>query len=91
MREWQPLKGGKKTFCSMKFSRNRSHLWAIPQGPDHARSFTATGYFHDESAFQEGTEDIIGAVGATLGEKGRLTLVSSAAPSYFGLMAFDKT
>lgn len=90
MREWQPLTGGKKTYCHMRFQRNRSHLWAIPQGPDHARQYTCTGYLSDETAFQEGVDGLLAAVLKTLGERGRMTMVSSAAPSYFELLTFDK-
>lgn len=87
-RKWQPAS---RTFCHVRFKRNRSHIWAIPQGADHARQYTATGYFSDETAFQEGVENVMGAVGPTLKEKGRFTAVSSAAPSYFEMLCFDKT
>jgi hypothetical protein len=89
-RDWQPLAGGRKTYCHMRFKRNRSHLWAIPQGPEHARQFTATGYLCDEAAYQDGMESVLGAVNPTLGLRGRLTIVSSAAPSYFGMLVFDQ-
>lgn len=91
MRNWQPLTGNKKTFCHLRFQRNRSHLWAIPQGADHARQYTCTGYFADEMAFQDEMENVLAAVGPTLGDNGRFTGVSSSAPSYFQHLCFDQT
>lgn len=90
MKNWQPLVGGKKTFCHMKFKRNRSHLWSIPEGADHARSYTSTGYFSDETVFQDNVEQVLAAVGPTLGTRGRLTMLSSVGPSAFELICFDK-
>jgi hypothetical protein len=91
MRDWQPISGGRKTFCHMKFKRNRSHLWAIPQGADHVRQYTATGYLIDEMAFQEEMEKVLAAAAPGLGPNGWIAGVSSAAPSYFQLLVFDKT
>ncbi len=88
IRDWQPAT---RTFCHIKFKRNRSRIWAIPQGPDHARQFTATGYFSDETAYQEGVESVLAAAGPTLKDRGRITMVSSASPSYFEYICFDKT
>jgi hypothetical protein len=87
MQHWQPAK---KTFCHLRFSRNRSHIWAIPQGAGHARQYTASGYLADEMAFQEEMDQVLAAVSPTLGTKGRFTGVSSAAPSVFELLVFDK-
>lgn len=89
MRNWAPLTGGKKTFCHMRFSRSRSHLYAIPEGPEHARSFTPTGFLSDETVFQDNVEKTLAAVMPGLGTKGRLTMISSAGPSVFQMLAFD--
>lgn len=91
MRNWQPLTGGKKTFCSMRFARNRSRLQAVPEGSDHVRGFTPTGMLLDEACFQSDVEKTVAAVVPALGLHGRLTMVSSAAPSYLELLAFAKT
>ncbi len=90
IKNWQPLSGGKKTYCHLRFKRNRSHLWAIPEGPQHARSYTSTGYLSDETVFQDHVEEVMAAVGPTLGQRGRITMLSSAGPSAFELIAFDK-
>lgn len=88
MRTWNPAV---LTFCHMKFKRQRSHLWAIPQGADYARQYTVSNYFADEMSYQEDMERVLAAVSPTLGSKGRFTGVSSAAPSYFQLLAMDQT
>lgn len=90
VRNWQPLSGGKKTYCHMRFQRNRSHLFAIPEGPEHARSFTPTGYLSDETVFQDNVEKTISAAIPGLGHRGRLTMISSAGPSVMELLAFDR-
>lgn len=89
MRNWQPLTGGKKTFCHMRFSRNRSHLFAIPEGPDHARGETPTGFLSDETVFQDNVEKTLSGVMPGLGSKGRLTMISSVGPSVFQMLTFD--
>lgn len=89
MRNWQPLVGGKKTYCHMKFQRSRSQLFAIPEGPDHARSFTPSGYLSDETVFQDNVEKVLSAAIPGLGIRGKLTMISSAGPSVFEQLAFD--
>lgn len=90
MREWQPLVADRKIECHMRFKKNRSHLWAIPQGADHARQYTCSGYFADEMAYQEEMDGVMGAVGPSLSKSGWFAGISSAAPSYFSLLVFDK-
>lgn len=90
MRNWQPLSGGKKTYCHIKFQRSRSHLWAIPEGPEHARQYTPSGYMSDETVFQDDVEKTLSAAIPGLGLRGRLTMLSSAGPSVFELLCFDK-
>lgn len=87
MRDWQPLR---RTKCLMKFSRNRSRLWAIPEGPEHLRSYTATGLMSDETVYQDDVEKMITAADPSLGKRGRLTMISSAGPSVFKMIAFDE-
>lgn len=74
----------------MRFTRNRSHIWAIPQGADHARQYTATDYFSDEMAYQIECEDVLAAVGPSLSKKGNFIGVSSAAPGEFEELVFDR-
>lgn len=91
MKSWQPLAQGRKTHCQMKFIRNRSRLIAIPEGPDHIRGLTATGLMSDETAFQDSVEKAIAAASPALGDHGRLTMLSSAAPSHFENIVFDRS
>lgn len=86
--EWSPAK---RTFCNIRFTRQRSRIWAVPEGSEHARQYSCSGYLSDEAAFQIEVDKVMAAIAPTLGEKGRFTCVSSAAASYFEKMAFDKT
>lgn len=88
IRLWQPAA---KTFCHIRFKRNRSHLWALSQGAEHVRSYTPTGVLSDEAAFQEDVDKVLAAVGPALGAKGRLTMISSPAPSFFKMLCFDES
>lgn len=87
MRNWQPVK---RTFCHMDFKRNRSRLWAVPEGAEHLRSYTATGLLSDETVYQNDVEKMLTAADPALGKTGRMTMISSAGPSAFELIAFDK-
>ena len=90
MRNWQPLTHNKKTFCEMKFSRNRSRILAVPEGPDHIRGFSPTDIFSDETCFQDDVEKMTASAMPALGLHGRLVMVSSAAPSFMELLAMDR-
>lgn len=90
MRNWQPLVYGKKTFCSIKFARNRSIFRAIPAGPDHIRGYTITGLFIDEAVYHDDVEKTLTAADPALGSKGRLTMISSAGPSLFHQIVMDQ-
>jgi hypothetical protein len=87
MRLWQPAS---RTFCHVRFKRNRSHLYAIPEGPEHLRQFTATGLFSDEVVYQSDVEKVMAAVGPALGLTGRFTGVSSVGPSAFSEYVHDR-
>lgn len=90
IKDFAPLVQGRKTFCSMKNKSNRSHIMAIPAGADHARQYTASGYFSDEFCFQEEVENVMAALVPTLGKQGWFAGVSSAQASYGELLIFDK-
>lgn len=90
MKNWQPLVAGKKTHCQMRFSRNRSRLLAIPEGPDHVRGLTITGLMSDETVFQDDVEKMMAAASPALGQHGRLTMISSVGPSHFENITFDR-
>lgn len=68
----------------------RSKLWAIPQGADVLRQYTATGVFSDEAAFQEQAGEAYTAVMPTLGKDSWLIMVSTASPGFFESIAKDK-
>lgn len=91
MRNWQPLVAGKKTHCQMRFSRNRSRLLAIPEGPDHIRGLTPTRLFSDETVYQDDVERMVAAASPALGDHGQLVMVSSVGPSWFGEIVFDRS
>ena len=91
MKSWQPLVGERKTHCLMKFSRNRSRLLAIPEGPDHIRGLTPTGLLSDETVYQDDVEKMLAAASPALADHGRLTMLSSAGPSHFENIAFDRS
>lgn len=76
------------TFCQLKFA-NRSRIWGIPSGGDQMRQYTASGIFLDEMSFLDEIKEQLASAIPTLGQKGRITGVSSAAPSYFGDLVFQ--
>jgi len=61
----------------MKFTAIDSLLWAIPQGGDQIRSYTANGVFIDEASFQTEFYDAYAASRARIGKHGKLTIVST--------------
>lgn len=79
-----------KTSCKLEFS-NRSIIRGIAQGADQFRSYTLSGLLIDEASFQEELPDMIKAAIPAVGQRGRITVVSSAAPSYFADMVFDRS
>ena len=90
MRTWQPAK---RVDCLLTFKRNRSRLWAIPEGAEHLRGYTGTGLMSDETVYQDDVEKMLAAAGPSLGlgkpNGGRITMLSSAGPSAFQLICFD--
>ena len=87
MREWQPFK---YTYCSGLFPRSRSEILAVPAGAKHYRQRTLTGAWVDEAAFTEEMSEVMAAAKPALGKTGRFTAISSATPSYFADLVFDK-
>lgn len=68
----------------------RSHLWAIPQGEDVVRQYTATGIFSDEDAFQEEAGKAYGAYMPTLDKDSWIIKVSTANPGHFESVCRDR-
>lgn len=86
MREWNTVRG---VYCKVGF-KNKSRIFGIPSGADHARQYTASGYFSDEVVYQSETDKVMAALKPAIRNGGRYTGVSSAGPSYFGNMVLDK-
>lgn len=75
--------------CFLEFS-NRSAIRGIAQGADHFRSYTLSGLFLDEGSTQQELPSMIKAAIPAIGQRGKITIVSSAAPSYFAELVFDR-
>lgn len=87
MREWQPMH---YTYCHAEFPRSRSQILAVAAGAKHFRQRTLTGVMVDEAAYTEGLDQVVEASKPALGRNGRLTALSSATPSTFGNLVFDR-
>jgi len=86
-RSWQPMS---YTYCEGSFQRSRSTLLARPAGAKHFRQRTLSGVFLDEAAFTEGMDEVLAGAKHALGQIGKFTALSSAAPSYFKQLVFDE-
>lgn len=86
MREWNHME---RIQAYAEFSRSRSRIFAIAQGADQVRSYTPSGVLVDEAAYVLEADKLIAAIRPAIRSGGRLTMVSSAAPSYFSLMVTD--
>lgn len=79
-----------RKYCHFEWPSRHSHIWAVPQGPDTIRQYTATAIFSDESAFQEQAEAAFIAAKPTIDGGGKITMVSSAYPGFFERMCRDQ-
>lgn len=80
----------KYIYCSAEFPRSRSKIRAVPAGDKHFRQNTLTGALVDEAVFTEGLDEVLAGAKSALGKVGRFTALSSAGPSYFGDLVFDR-
>ena len=87
MRAWQPMV---YTYCNTHFPHSRSHIRAVPAGAKHFRQNTLSGVMVDEAVFTEEMDEVLAAAKPALGKIGRFTALSSAGPSYFENLVFDK-
>lgn len=87
MQEWQPMN---YIFTEAVFPRSRSKIRAIPAGEKHFRQNTLTGAFVDEAVTTEGLDEVLAGAKSALGRVGRFTAISSAGPSYFADLVFDR-
>ena len=65
------------TYCNASFPGTGSILKGFPQGDDIARSVTASTYLLDEAAFQPEADKAFKGIRPTLGNVGKLILVST--------------
>ena len=67
-----------KLETELKFSTLDSIIWAIPQGGDHIRSYTASNIFSDEAAKQPEFGEAYAASIPSIGKHGRFHFLSTA-------------
>lgn len=68
----------------------RSRIWAIPQGSEVLRQYTATLVFSDETGFQEKAGEAYGAIMPTLSADSWYLMVSTASPGFFESVTKDR-
>jgi hypothetical protein len=68
----------------------RSRIWAIPQGADVVRQYTASGLFSDEDAFQSLAGEAYGAYMPTMSKDSWVIKVSTPNPGHFESVARDR-
>ena len=78
------------TATRLSFYEHDSEIRAIPQGADQVRSYVYSGLLVDEAAFQDQFQEAYAAMLPTIEGGGRLTLVSSANPSFYEDLIKDK-
>lgn len=82
------------SFCEGEFPETGGTIRAFPQGADIARQYTASYYIIDEAAFQVEAKKAHKAIKPTLGDTGRITLISTpngAQGEFFHDTVFDVT
>ena len=67
-----------KKETELVFPKLDSLIWAIPQGGDHIRSYTASNVFSDEAAKQPEFGEAYAASIPSIGKRGRLHFLSTA-------------
>lgn len=74
----------------LDFEEIGSKIQGFPQGEDQLRQFTLSGILEDECAFWDDAEGSFAGAKPTTDGGGRLTLISSRAPSFFKKVVFDQ-
>lgn len=87
MKDRNPMK---KTYCNIVFEQNKSRMKGVPQGHRHYRQYTPSSLFLDEVTYIEELHETVKAVQPALRRGGRLTGISSAGPSEFADLVFDR-
>jgi len=77
--------------AEMIFPRLNSKIWAIPQGGDHIRSYTASSILSDEAAKQPEFAEAYAASIPSIGKQGKFSFVSTPRGlNYFYVLMKDK-
>ena len=85
-----PQHGGQHTQGKLTFPQIYSEIRGIPEGGDIIRSYTASGIFEDEMAFQPESSAAYTAAKPTLSSMGKFTGVSTAEDNtFFDDMVYD--
>lgn len=77
-------------YCNLSFPELDSKIEAFPSGADQLRQYTFSGILGDEMAFWPDAQAMYKGSKPTLEGGGRMTLISSATPSFFEKIVFDK-
>jgi hypothetical protein len=80
---------GGKGFDCLQFS-NGSSFYAVAEGPDQLRQYTASRVYCTEMAFWENAEDTWTALLPTIQGGGRIAIDSSAEPGFFAELIGEK-
>jgi hypothetical protein len=87
---WLRMHPETRKYCHLDWPDRHSRIWAIAQGPDVIRQYTASAIFSDEMAFQERAEDAFIAAKPTIDGGGRFSGTSSAYPGFFEELCRDR-
>jgi len=80
----------KRTWCRTWYSHNNSTILGVAQGADQLRQLAISAWFGDEFAFWEAAATTYAASIPALEGGGRVTLVSTANPSFFKQLVMDE-
>jgi hypothetical protein len=75
---------------SLYCEKTKSQIEAVPEGSNQFRQLTATALFFDEFAFWENPRSTYTGAIPTIEANGRVTIVSTAYPSFFEHLVFDR-
>lgn len=80
----------KQNVGSLYCEKTGSQIEAVPEGSNQFRQLTATALFFDEFAFWENPRATYTGAIPTIEANGRVTIVSTAYPSFFENLVFDR-
>lgn len=80
----------KKTYCHLEFPEINSKIQSFPSGSDQLRMHGFSGLLFDEMAFWDNAPAAYSSAFPTIEAGGRMTAVSSPAPSFFKNVVYDK-